>query len=422
MRKQAYFAALAMLLVLLLQACAPEAPEPEPEPEHEGYVELDRQQALEVVNRLDPWAQNLESWQDLAPALQRSLEYVRAKPEKKLALQGQELEVTWGRLEQSLELLLQLLPRLDQEPELLAEHFTWYQLQPRPLFTGYFQYELPASLQRSKEYNVPLYGPPEDLQTVDLGKFHPRWKGQTLVYRVREGEIEPYPDRESIETGSIQDQAQVLAWAKDPLDVFFLQIQGSGRLRLPDGRVRNIGYAAKNDREYVSLGRVLARDGHLAGRGMGMDSIQEYLTDNQDLLPDILYSNPNYVFFRFTDGGPYGAMGKELTPLVSLATDREVLALGSILAYAVDLPAGTERVGRLTGLGLAQDVGGAIQGHHLDLYCGAGNRAMRLASRLKSQGKVHILLSKTTKTEGQDRIQKGQGTQEDILRAELLHD
>ncbi len=386
---------LAMLQALLLVACAPGPPEPEPEPEPEGYIQLSRQEVLQVVDSLEPRAQGLESWQDLTPALEGSLEYVRAKPAQGQALQAKGLNVTWGELEQSLKDLLKLLPRLDQEPELLAKHFTWYQLKPRALFTGYFQYELQASLEKSEEYKVPLYAPPEDLQTVDLGKFHPRWEGQTLVYKLKDGQIEPYPDRKGIqEDGSMQDKARVLAWAKDPVDVFFLQIQGSGRLRLPDGRVRNIGYAAKNDREYVSLGRVLARQGHLLGRGMGMDSIQEYLEENQDLLPEILYSNPNYVFFRFTDGGPYGAMDQELTPLVSLATDRKVLALGSVLAYAVDLPETADQGERLTGLGLAQDVGGAIQGHHLDLYCGAGEPAMHLASRLKSQGEVYLLLSK----------------------------
>jgi membrane-bound lytic murein transglycosylase A len=388
-------AALTMLLALMLmQACAPEPWKPEPEPEPEGYLELSKQEALEVVHSMEPRAQDMESWQDLGPALEKSLEYVRTQPQEGVALEAQGFKVTWGRLEQSLELLLQLLPRLDQEPELLAEHFAWYQLRPEPLFTGYFQYELQASLQRSQDYNVPLYAPPEDLQTVNLGKFHPRWEGQTLVYRISEGQIEPYPDRESIEEGSLQEQAEVLAWAKDPLDVFFLQIQGSGRLRLPEGRTQNIGYAAKNDRRYVSLGRVLARRGHLEGQGLGMDSIQKYLAENQELLPEVLYSNPNYVFFRFTDGGPYGAMGKELTPLVSLATDRNVFALGSILAYAMELPAETGREGSLIGLGLAQDVGGAIQGHHLDLYCGAGESALRLASRLKTQGQVHLLLSK----------------------------
>ncbi|MFW5863257.1 MAG: MltA domain-containing protein [Desulfohalobiaceae bacterium] len=384
---------LPVLLLMLLQACVPEAPEPEPEPE--GYLELSSKQALQVVPDLDPRSQGLDSWQDLAPALENSLDYVRAKPASDPALKTQGLEITWGRLERSLGLLLELLPRLDQEPELLAKRFDWYQLRPRPLFTGYFQYELQASLEKSQEYNVPLYGPPEDLKTVDLGEFHPRWQGQTLVYRLRDGSVEPYPDRESIqEDEDMPDKARVLAWAKDPVDVFFLQIQGSGRLRLPDGRVRNIGYAAKNDRGYVSLGRVLAAEGHLKPHNLGMDSIQDYLADNQQLLPQILYKNPNYVFFRFTDGGPYGAMGRELTPLVSLATDRQVLALGSILAYAVDLPETAEQRQSVSGLGLAQDVGGAIQGRHLDLYCGAGEQAMSMASRLKSRGKVHILISK----------------------------
>ncbi len=381
-----------LILFLLLAGCTYEVPKPE----EEGLLRLEEEQAEQVLRQIDPTSQGLESWQDLAPALHRSLEYVQTKPQGAAALESQGLTVSWGALAQSLEILLDILPRLDSEPELLLEHFNWYVLQPEPLFTGYFQYELPASLLPCSEYNVPIFAAPEDLQTTDLGQFHPRWQGQRLVYRIQDGEIEPYPDRESIEPeDALEDQARVLAWAKDAVDVFFLQIQGSGQLRLPEGRVQNIGYAAKNDRPYVSLGRVLAREGHLEPHNLSMDSIQDYLHENPELMPEILFTNPSYVFFRFTEGGPYGAMGRELTPMVSLATDRNVLALGSILAYAVDLPQyDSQGPEQAVGLGLAQDVGGAIQGHHLDLFFGAGDEARYRAARMKYQGQVYLLLAR----------------------------
>lgn len=380
-----------LILGLVLQSCTYQVPKPE----EKGLFRLEEQQALQVVQELDPRSQGLNSWQDLGPALLRSLEYVQAKPQQEQALQIQEVEVTWGCLARNLEILLELLPRLDQEPALLAECFVWFELRPGPLFTGYYQYELEASLEPSQEYTVPLFGPPEDLQTADLGDFHPRWQGQRLVYRVHEGRIEPYPDRKSIELDNVlQDKAQVLAWAKDQMDVFFLQIQGSGLLRLPDGSVQNIGYAAKNDRPYVSLGRELARQGHLEPHALSMESIQEYLRQNPELMPDILFTNPNFVFFRLTEAGPFGAMGRELTPMVSLATDRDILALGTVLAYFVALPEkGTAEKLQTTALGLAQDVGGAIQGHHLDVFFGAGQEARYRASRLKNKGSVYLLLA-----------------------------
>jgi membrane-bound lytic murein transglycosylase A len=383
----------ALAAVHLLPETGPE--EGKPRVQHESFQKLSVRQARKVARGIDLRRQGLQSWTQLREPLRRSLEYAAAKPQDEAACSSGKLNVTWGEIRTTLQRMLDLLPRLDDEPELLVERFRWYRLDPDPLYTGYFEPLIPASLEPRPDYPYPLYGVPEDLQVAQLGRFHPRWEGQVLVYRVENGTAVPYYDRKSIEgRNALRDEAPVIAWAKNPLDVFFLQIQGSGRLVLPDGRVKRIGYAGKNGRRYVSLGRVMAERGYLSMDELSMRSIRDYLRKHSDLLPEILYTNPSYVFFRIAEGGPYGAMGKELTPMVSLATDPGLLPLGSLMAYRVDLPRRQAPNEPLCGIGLAQDVGGAIQGTHLDLFCGAGQRARYRAGHLKDRGGLYLMLSR----------------------------
>jgi len=228
---------------------------------------------------------------------------------------------------------------------------------------------------------------------VDLGRFHPRWQGQRLMYRLQANQVVPYHTRAEIDgQQALQGKAEVLAWLKDPVEAFFLHIQGSGQLELEDGRTRYIGYAGKNGHEYVSLGRVLVDRGYLRYEDLSMQSIQTFLDHNPELMPEILFTNPSYVFFQLREDGPYGALGRKLTPMVSLATDPSVIPLGALVAMEVDLPGDTSK-DTLVGLGLAQDVGGAVKGHHVDLYCGSGPGAGHLAGRLKTRGRLCIMVS-----------------------------
>jgi len=380
---------LGLLAVFLMAGCQPQVRV------EQGFVPLKKKRAEGIVDRLALNNQGLSSWEALRPALKRSLEYVSSKPAGDLAVDRYGLQVSWGRLEASLHRLLRLLPHLEYAPGLLAEFFTWYSLEPSPLFTGYYEPQIEASLEYSPEYCHPIYGRPEDLKVADLGEFHPSLEGTSLVYRIEDGKIEPYFDRQAIDgRGAILEKAPIIAWAKNPVDIFFLQIQGSGRLVLPDGRVKHIGYASKNGRQYVSLGRVMHELGYLERHELSMQAIRGYLQNNPELLPEILYTNPSYVFFRLRDSGPYGAMNRQLTPMVSLAVDPEYLALGSAMVFSVGLPGkGSEDTLPLTGFGLAQDVGGAIKEHHLDLFCGTGRQAKYTAGHLKKRGEVYLLLA-----------------------------
>ena len=376
--------------LLFVWSCRPEV---EPRP---GFSSLNEKEVDSVLQELDPSAQGLDSWLDIEVPLRRSLEYIKSKPETQAAITAYGLNLTWLDLRITVERLLDLLPELDRRPELLRENFQWLELRPPSLLTGYYEPLLEASLSPDPDYPHPVYGLPRDLQIADLGRFHPRWQGQRLIYRIRDDRLEPYPDRRAIEQGkSLQEKAEVIAWAKDLVDVFFLQIQGSGRLLLPDGSLQPIGYAGKNGRPYRSLGLHMAEKGLLDPHRISMGSIRVHLEKNPELLPEILYSNPSYVFFRLRESGPYGAMNQELTSLVSLAVDPDILALGSVLMFQADLPdPGGEGTIPVCGPGLAQDVGGAIQNHHLDLFCGFGSRGGALAGVLKEKARIWLLLAK----------------------------
>ncbi len=331
----------------------------------------------------------------LLRAIGHSLAYVRTRPADRRAFGPDGPEVTWGDVAGSLERLRGVVPRLAADPALLEREFEWLQVRPDPLMTGYYEPELDGSLEPDPRYPVPIYGLPQGLRTTDLGAFHPRWKGQTLTYRLDGQAIAPFFSREEIDThGALASTETPIAWTRDPADVFFLQVQGSGRLRLPDGSVRHVLYAGKNGHEYVSLGKVMIERGLIPAEEMSMQRIRTYLSAHPESVRELLNTNPSYVFFRLAQDGPLGAMGRTLTPMVSMATDSAFLPLGAILAVEAELPDAGGVQAPTAFLGLAQDRGGAIKGSRLDLFCGAGERAEYLAGHLKTSSRVFLLLEK----------------------------
>lgn len=370
------------------------------QPEGSRFIKLTDAEARTVSQTLTIGKQGMQSWMDFAPALERSAYYVSKKPQCNLALNKYGLKVSWKTLATSIERLQMLLPKLDKNPELLAQHFTFYRIDADPLFTGYYEPALLASLTRKPGYAYPLYGKPSDLLTLNLGEIHPRWKGQRAQYRIDSGKAVPYFDRKAIDMkGALESRNLEIAWAKDPLDIFFLQIQGSGRLILEDGSTKHILYAGKNGRPYVSLGRVMRDKGLLPKDGISMQAIRKYFEENPEDTYKLLATNPSYVFFRLADSGPYGSMGQPLTPRVSLATDPSFIPLGSMFLFDVPMPEkdekGAFRYGdNLKGLGLAQDTGGAIKKHHLDFFSGYGEEATWIAGHMNTKGAVWLLLPK----------------------------
>lgn len=400
---------LLLLALVLSWGCArPVAPPPPPPPpppvkaERPWFEPLSVDQALARVAQMHPSTQGFSSWRDLEPGLKANLAYVSAKPALQVAVDRPGLKLTWGALRLTLEDLIAALPYLDGDPALLARVFTWFPAQQEStLVTGYYEPFLEASLEPDPAYPYAIYGRPADMLTVDLGEFHPRWKGQELRYRQGKNGIKPYHSRGDIDFGgALKGKGAELAWVKDRIDLYFLHIQGSGRLILPDGSVKHVLYANKNGRELAMLGRTVIQRGYLTRDEASMPRIRSFVQQHPELAKGLLSADLSYVFFRLSDVGPFGSMGRLLTPMGSIAVDRKQIPLGAALAMTTPLPVPQQGgPGRLSGLMLAQDTGGAIVGSHVDLFCGSGPYAEFVAGRMKNPGVLHILVSNRAMTE-----------------------
>lgn len=262
------------------------------------------------------------------------------------------------------------------------------------LFTGYYEPHLNASRVANGRYRVPIYGRPSDLVTVDLGQFRDEWKGMRTAGRVRDGRLVPYPDRADIDRGALAGRGLEIVYADDPVDVFFLHIQGSGRIELDSGETLRVGYAAQNGHTYFAIGRELIRRGALDSKTVSMQSIRDWLARNPGEADAVMALNRSYVFFREVKGdGPIGAGGVALTPERSLAVDRRYIPLGAPVWLDATAPDGSGGEQTLRRLLVAQDTGGAIRGAvRGDVFWGHGPRAAEIAGRMKHRGRIFVLL------------------------------
>ena len=269
---------------------------------------------------------------------------------------------------------------------------------PIGLFTGYYEPLLHGSRRRHGRYTVPLYGRPPELVMVDLGHFRDDLKGKRIAGRVEAGSLVPYPDRKQIDDGALAGRKLEIVWVDDPVDAFFLQVQGSGRVRLEEGGEVRVGYAAQNGRPYASIGKALIDRGALPRDAVSLQTIRAWLDAHPDQMRPVLEKNPSYVFFQETRGeSPLGAEGVPLTPGRSLAVDLKHLPLGVPVWLASGMPAprAGEPDGKLRRLLVAQDTGGAIRGPvRGDVFFGFGPDAGELAGRMKHRGKLWVLLPK----------------------------
>ena len=259
------------------------------------------------------------------------------------------------------------------------------------LFTGYYEAELHGSLTPDDHFKTPLYRRPTDLVSVDLGQFRPSLKGERIAGKVSNGKLVPYATRSEIEAGALAGHGLELAWVDDPVDAFFLAVQGSGRVILPDGQVMRVGYDGENGQPYVTIGRVLASQGVPADQ-ITMPFLRRWIADHGPDGTALMDKNPSYIFFRQLKGdGPMGAQGVALTPGRSAAVDRGFVPLG--LPFWVDTSDPVEPSGRLQRLFVAQDVGGAIRGPvRSDLFFGYGPEAANHAGLMKGKGSSWLLL------------------------------
>ena len=265
---------------------------------------------------------------------------------------------------------------------------------PEGLFTGYYEPELYGSFQPNPPFDVPLYRVPNDMVTVPLGPFRSDLDGQSIVGRVDGNQFVPYYSYQEIDQGALANRGLELMWVDDPVDAFFLMIQGSGIVYLPDGTGVHVGYAGKNGRAYVPIGRVLADMGEIPLEQVTLGSIRAWLEANPDRAKAIMYQNPSYVFFQQNEGeGPIGAQGTVLTGGRSIAIDPRFLPYGAPLFVDSIWPSGADEGLPMRRLFIAQDTGGAIRGAvRGDVFWGSGKTAEQYAGTMKSQGRYYILL------------------------------
>lgn len=266
------------------------------------------------------------------------------------------------------------------------------------VFTGYFEPVYRASRQPTAAHSAPVLPRPDDLIEVDLGLFRDNLKGERIAGRIKDGRLTPYDDRAAIEEAPLQpDSNAPLAWL-DPNDLFFLQIQGSGRLRFEDGDELRVGYAAQNGHAYTAIGRVMVQRQIMPLEDITMQSIRSWLetaepTDAQALRA----ANASYVYFGALDQvapelGPLGAQGVPLTPERSLAVDRRFHTLGAPVWVEIE-PVAAHSDEPIRRLMIAQDTGGAIRGPvRGDVFWGAGDEAGVIAGAMNAKGRMVVLL------------------------------
>jgi membrane-bound lytic murein transglycosylase A len=261
--------------------------------------------------------------------------------------------------------------------------------------TGYYQPLLRGSRTKSSKYAFPLYGQPKDLITVDLSALFPELKYKRVRGKLDGNKLVPYYTRAEIESATPPLSGNEIVWVDDELDAFYLQIQGSGLIKLNTGEQMHLGYADQNGHTYNSIGKVLVQRGEMTASQASMQGIKEWAKKNVGKLRELLNSNPSYVFFRELPGnlpGPLGALGVPLTAERSIAVDPKYIPLGAPVFLSTTYPNSNKPLKRMM---MAQDTGGAIKdGIRADFYWGTGHEAGKMAGSMKQSGQMWVLLPK----------------------------
>lgn len=341
-------------------------------------------------------------------AVGRSLQYYDKIPEDRTFRFGKNL-YTAKELKESLWQFLEIIRDSGSEEireKRLRETFDVYKSAGRGesggvLFTGYYEPVMEGSLTRTPEYRYPIYRKPDDTMVISLAKFREKYKGERIIARLEDGEVVPYHSRGDIdEKGCLKDRGLEIAWFADPVDIFFLHIQGSGMMSLPDGDFVQVSYSMSNGRPYRSIGKLLMDTGRISRENLSLDSIRKYLREHPEEMSDILNHNESYVFFRIVEKGPIGCLGVPVTSGRSIATDTSLYPKGALAFIRTKKPL-LDRDGNIKSwvsfsrFVLNQDTGGVIKGPgRVDLFCGRGKRAETMAGRLKEEGEMYFLVKK----------------------------
>ena len=278
-------------------------------------------------------------------------------------------------------------------------HFTAYQLlsdddDKEGLITGYYEPLLEGSYTKTQRYKYPIYGVPEDLLSIQLSGAYPSLSKYRLRGKLKGNKVIPYETRKEIEEIDYTKSTTLkpICFVDDKIDLFFLQIQGSGKVKLPNGKFINIGYGGQNGHSYYAIGRKLIEMGVIEKENISLQSIRKWLIENPDKQDEILNLNKSYVFFRQSEKTATGSLGTELTSNRNLAVDRANIPLGFPVFINTSNPITQEPINQLM---VAADTGGAIKGKiRADFFFGNGIQARELAGKMKQEGELFIFLPK----------------------------
>jgi len=384
-------------LLLLLTGCALVKKEPLPEPALEKVRFFSR---LEFRDDLD--------YDGLTDGLLQSLAYLKKIPPERPFRFGRDV-YTAAHILRTLTHFLEYI-ETKPSPQALKTFIATYYLIYRSigaeetgnvLFTGYYEPTLRGSLNKTEEFRYPLYRRPQDLVTIDLSLFSPRFRKEKITGRISGQTVVPYYARKEIEANGLpEDIAEPLLWVNDPLDLFFLHIQGSGKVVLNSGETVRVHYHASNGRPYRSIGKLLIDEKKIERDRMSMQAIRRYLIENPGELETTLNYNPSYVFFKIESDGPLGYLGVKLTPGRSLALDRHLFPPAALAFMETKLPliSGDGQIQKWTDCArfvLNQDTGGAIRGPgRADLFWGGGPYAEIAAGFMQHPGNLYFIVLK----------------------------
>ncbi len=390
-----------VLAAAIAAGCQPppasDGPEPRPEPQP---PETATEALRPVADRLFRELIDDGDAASLRLALARNVEWLERQPAER--------ELEFGPRRVTVERMAAALSRFDawwteggDVASRLAEEFELFvnvgDGASEVLVTGYYEPLIPGSRRRTAEYDVPVYGPPDDLFSIDLGDFRDEWQGRRVTGLLSGRRLLPYPDRREIrETARLAGRE--IAWARDPVDLFFVEVQGSGALAFEDGSEMRIGYAGANGREYRSIGRLLIDEGEIPRERMSMQALRSWLAAHPDEIERVLDYNTSQVFFRRLDGPPVGNLGVPVTAGRSIAVDQKLLPPGALGFLLTEIPGvgptgDTVAVGELRRFVLSQDTGGAIRGaDRVDFFWGRGEEAALRAGLMKQPGRLYLLV------------------------------
>ena len=343
----------------------------------------------------------------LETALDRSLQYYEKIKESSFRYGNRDIQV--AELRASLLAFREILRGEDSVEMKMNRIEATFELVPatgrdepsRVIFTGYYIPTLNGSWIKTGRFRHPLYRKPDDLIVVNLGKFDSKYRREQLIGRMARDELIPYYTRDEIDRkGALDGRRLELLWVDDPIALYSLHVQGSGKIRMPDGRIIVVSYAQSNGRPFRSMSNALIEREKMTAPEVSYPRVQQYLRDNPDELSDLFSYNDRYIFFRRVERDPLGSLQVPVTSGRTIATDPDVFPKGALALIKTRKPLFDDD-GQIrqwvpfSRFVLNQDAGAAIKGPgRVDIFCGDGPNAEQLAGSFKEQGEIYILLRK----------------------------